>query len=86
MRTVKALALVRGNALLSVHVIFQDGEKVELMVTPQKWEKRRLMGEFIRKLLKANNMKVNGYKLAEANVYNIYYIDVETLTVERRLS
>lgn len=86
MRTVKALALVRGNVLLSVHVIFQDGEKVELMVTPQKWEKRRLMGEFIRKLLKANNMKVNGYKLAEANVYNIYYIDVETLTVERRLS
>ena len=86
MRTVKALALVRGNALLSVHVIFQDGGKVELMVTPQKWEKRRLMGEFIRKLLKANNMKVNGYKLAEANVYNIYYIDVETLTVERRLS
>ena len=51
-----------------------------------KWEKRRLMGEFIRKLLKANNMKVNGYKLAEANVYNIYYIDVETLKVERRLS
>lgn len=86
MRTVKALALVRGNVLLSVHVIYQNGEKVELPVTPQKWEKRRLMGEFIRKLLKINNMKVNGYKLAEANVYNIYYIDVETLTVERRLS
>lgn len=86
MRTIKALALVRGNVLLSVHVIFQCGEKVELMVTPQKWEKRKLMEEFIIKLLKANNMKVNGYKLAEANVYNIYYIDVETLTVERRLS
>lgn len=86
MRTVKALALVRGNVLLSVHVIYQNGEKVELTVTPRKWEKRRLMGEFIRKLLKINNMKVNGYKLAEANVYNIYYIDVETLTVERRLS
>lgn len=86
MRTVKALAIVRGNVLLSVHVIFQDGEKVELYITPQKWEKRKLMGDFIRKLLKANHMKVNGYKLAEANVYNIYYIDVESLTVERRLS
>lgn len=86
MRTVKALAIVRGNVLLSVHVIFHDGEKVELYITPQKWEKRKLMGDFIRKLLKANHMKVNGYKLAEANVYNIYYIDVESLTVERRLS
>lgn len=86
MSTVKALALVHGNVLLSVHVIFQSGEKVELKVTPQKWEKHKLMSEFIIKLLKANNMKVNGYKLAEANVYNIYYIDVETLTVERRLS
>lgn len=86
MRTVKALALVRGNVLLSVVVIYQDGEKVELPVTPKKWEKRKLMEEFIRRLLKANRMKVNGYKLAEANVYNIYYIDVETLTVERRLS
>ena len=65
---------------------FPRREKVELTFTPRKWEKRRLMGEFIRKLLKVNNMKVNGYKLAEANVYNIYYIDVETLTVERRLS
>lgn len=86
MSTVKALALVRGNVLLSVVAIFRDGEKVELPVTPQKWEKRKMMGEFIRRLLKCNNMKVNGYKLAEANVYNIYYIDVETLTVERRLS
>ena len=86
MSTVKALALVRGNFLLSVHVIFQSGEKVELRVTPQKWENCKLMGEFIIKLLKANNMKVNGFKLAEANMYNIYYIDVETLTVERRLS
>ena len=65
---------------------FPKREKVELRVTPQKWENCKLMGEFIIKLLKANNMKVNGYKLAEANVYNIYYIDVETLTVERRLS
>lgn len=86
MSTVKALALVRGNFLLSVHVIFQSGEKVKLTVTPQKWENSKLMGEFIIKLLKANNMKVNGYKLAEANVYNIYYIDVETFIVERRLS
>ena len=35
MRTVKALALVRGNVLLSVVVIYQDGEKVELPVTPK---------------------------------------------------
>lgn len=86
MRTVKVLALVRGKVLLSVHVIFQSGEEVELKVTPQKWEKHKLMGEFIRKLLKANNMKVNGFKLAEATLYNIYYIDVETLKVGRRLS
>lgn len=86
MRTVKALALVRGNVLLSVHVIFQGGGKVELPVPPQKWEKQKLMQEFIKRLLRYNHMKVNGYKLAEANVYNIYYIDVETLTVERRLS
>lgn len=86
MSTVQALALVRENVLLSVVAIFQDGDEIELPVTPQKWEKRKLMGEFIRKLLKANNMRVNSHKLAEANVYNIYYIDVEALTVERRLS
>lgn len=86
MRTVKALALVRGNVLLSVVVIFQDGDKVELPVTPQKWQKRKLMEAFIRKLLRANHMIVNRYELAGSYVYNIYYIDVETLTVERRLS
>lgn len=86
MSTVKALALVRGNFLLSVHVIFQSGEKVELTVTPQKWEKRKLMQEYIIKLLKVNHMKVNGFTLGEDTLYNIYYIDVETLKVERRLS
>lgn len=86
MRTVKVLALVYGNTLLGVHAIFQNGETVKLPITRQTWENRKLMQEFIKRLLRNNHMKVNGYKLAESNVYNIYYIDVETLTVERRLS
>ena len=86
MSTVKALALIRGELLISVHVIFQNGEKTELPVTPQKWEKRKLMAEFIRRLLKQNNMKVNSYGFMKGHIYNIYYIDVENFTVERRLS
>ena len=64
MRTVKALALVRGNVLLSVHAIFQNGEVVKLPVMPQHWEKLKMMEEFIKKLLKANHMAVNRYEIA----------------------
>ena len=86
MRTVKALALVQGSVLLGVHAIFQNGEVVKLPVTPQNWEKRKMMEEFIKKLLKANHMAVNRYEIAGAYIYNIYYVDVENFTVDRRLS
>lgn len=86
MRTVKALALVHGNVLLGVNVIFQNGETVKLPVTPQKWQRQKLMEEFIRKLLKANRMILNRYEFAGSYIYNIYYIDIANLTVERRLS
>ena len=86
MRTVKALALVQGSVLLGVHAIFQNGEVVKLPVTPQNWEKRKLMTEFIKNLLKANHMVVNRYEIANSYIYNIYYIDVANFTVERRLS
>lgn len=86
MRTVKALALVQGSVLLGAHAIFQNGEVVKLPVTPQNWENRKLMEEFIKKVLKANHMVVNRYEIAGSYIYNIYYIDVANFTVERRLS
>lgn len=86
MRTVKALALVQGSVLLGVHAIFQNGEVVKLPVTPLNWKKRKMMEEFIKKLLKANHMAVNRYEIAGTYIYNIYYVDVANFTVERRLS
>ena len=86
MRTVKAIALTHGNVLLGLHAIFQNGEVVKLPVMPQHWEKRKMMEEFIKKLLKANHMVVNRYEIADSYIYNIYYVDVANFKVERRLS
>lgn len=86
MRTVKALALTHGNVLLGVHAIFQNGEVVKLPATPLYWENRKMMQEFIKKLLKYNHMAVNRYEIAGTYIYNIYYVDVANFTVGRRLS
>lgn len=86
MRTVKALALTHGNVLLGVHAIFQNGEEVKLPATIQHWENRKMMEEFIKKLLKVNHMAVNRYEIAGTYIYNIYYVDVANFTVGRRLS
>lgn len=86
MKTVKAVALVRNNYLLRLNVIFSNGDNVELMNFPQYLPTLTEKQHYIRKLLRNNHFRVGKNKFFDGTLENVYYVDLDTLTVERLVS
>lgn len=86
MKTVKAVALVRNNYLLRLNVILSNGDNVELMNSPQYLPTLTEKQHYIRKLLCNNHFRVGKNKFFDGTLENVYYIDLDALTVERLVS